>query len=348
VVKITRFWRLQFGGWVAYSLLSFPLKYILFGDPVVTVLASFDRDVTGFLLTCGKRALYNKIDRRRIRLARIAVIVVVVSVAVAVLETFLSIDVLRIFDVAERKVSTGILAFGVFYFRVVLFLFWSVLYFGIKLGFESIERDLRLARAEASQSKEELRALKAQVNPHFLFNALNTIWTELGSQQLSLRNLVHSLSDYLRYSLAHRNEDYVSLGEEFDLVTDYLAVEKVRFRTKLEVSTRIEEAARELPVPVMTLQPLVENAIKHGLETSTPVLTIRLRVICPEPGIAEIEVANTGAWVEPKSRTGEPGGVGLENLKRRLALIYGDRHTFEITVEHGWVIVLVRIETKAP
>jgi len=120
----------------------------------------------------------------------------------------------------------------------------------------------------------------------------------------------------------------------------YLAVEKARFREEMEIECHIEDAARSISCPGILLQPLVENAIKYGRKTSPLPLKIRLAITCQSSRIVRIEIANTGHWVEPPPRAGL-GGVGLENLRQRLALLYPENHTLDSFTEDRWVIVRV-------
>jgi two-component system LytT family sensor kinase len=136
----------------------------------------------------------------------------------------------------------------------------------------------------------------------------------------------------------------VPLGKEFEAMMNYLRIEKARFRDKLEVDCQIEDVARGVAVPGIILQPLVENAIKHGRQTSHTPLKIRVHVFCPDSESVRIEVSNAGSWLESRNAE-KPCGVGLENLRRRLDLLYPCRHKLEITNEDGWVKVLVCLPT---
>ena len=341
--KLPMFWRFQLAGWTTYVGLSFPLKLVLFGSFWAAVLVTIFRDGLVLLLTIGMREIYRRFCPDRTNFARIVGVVFLTSSAGGLILAGFSCALYEVFGFQEEVARILKSGFQIFYTHGGLCLCWSLLYFGIIFMREADANDLRLARAEAGQRDAELQFLKTQIDSHFLFNALNTIWADLDRSQKALKNLVQALADYLRYSLAHRDENYVPLEDEFEMVQDYLTVEKARFRDRIDVERQIDEAARQLLVPVMILQPLIENAIKYGLETSEIRLSVRMNILCPQPGVAQIEIANTGSWVEP-SPTVE-GGVGLENLKRRLALLYPEAHEFEVLAEYGWVTIRVRIET---
>jgi LytS/YehU family sensor histidine kinase len=229
-------------------------------------------------------------------------------------------------------------------FRSMLFFAWSMLYFWIKALHEARERELRLSRAETRQREAELQMLRAQINPHFLFNSLNTVIAGLGREQVVLQSVVQGLADYLRYALAHRDANRVPLGEEFDAIVNYLTVEKARFGDDLQIETALDEELRATLVPGVLLQPLVENALKHGWHSAEPPLRLRLAVRRGGSRNLEIEVANTGEWIDPNAaRRDGVGGTGLENIRRRLALLYPGRHAFEVAGQDGWVVARISL-----
>jgi len=182
------------------------------------------------------------------------------------------------------------------------------------------------------------------MNPHFLCNSLTTIEAGLGKQSPHVRDMVQALADYLHYSLTHRNDDFVPMGEEYDALMGYLTLERARLDGKLNIDCQIDNQARKALVPGIILQPLVENAIKYGRETSPSPLQLRLRVSRADPEI-QMEVSNSGHWIEKeKSRTA--GGVGLENLQRRLVLLYSGEHRMEISKKEDSVSVQIFIPAK--
>lgn len=207
---------------------------------------------------------------------------------------------------------------------------------------DGIKRDLRLLSIESEKRGAELQLLRAQMNPHFLFNALNTIQSGIGRQDSQLAGLVQSFSQYLRYSLENRDNDRVPLGNEFDAIASYLVVEKARFQEKLVIDCQIDQVARDALVPGIIIQPLVENAIKYGRKTSPRPLKIQVNVSNIDSDGVQIEVSNTGKWIEPQPAE-TLGGVGLENLKARLKLLYPDSHSFRVSSENGWVTVQIQI-----
>lgn len=346
VLSIPLFWRFQLGGWLAFTLFSFPLKWVVLESVPGSVLISVYRDGLGFLISSAMRELYKRVYRKKLRPLTMALVVTGVSLTGGGILTLFSLAFHDVFDFEEEKIFMHSMIFAVFYFRTGLCAGWSLLYFGIKLMRDSMDHDLRLALAEAARQRSELQLLRAQMNPHFLYNALNTVMADVGKPEQQIKALIRSLSEYLRYSLETRNNDQVPLAQELDAISSYLAVEQARFRGKLEVECRIDPGARNALVPGIVIQPLVENAIKYGKTTSPRPLRVRVIVSQPESGAVEIEVSNTGRWIEPNSSDGL-GGVGLENLKGRLKLLYPDSHGVQIKTANGWVTVKIRIESTS-
>lgn len=342
--RLPLFWRLQIGGWTAFTIFSFPLKWVVLETVPGSVFVSFYRDGIAFLLTIAMRELYRRLYRRKIRLRWLVPMVALVSIGAGAILTLFSLAFHGLLDFHAAKVFSDEIVFGIFYFRTGLFAVWSLLYFGIKRIQDASATELRLAVAESEKREAELQMLRSQMNPHFLFNALNTIRAAVGMGAEQIAPQIDALAGYLRYSLAHRRDEFVSVEAEFNAVVDYLAVEKFRFRDQLCVECQIKDEARGVTAPGIIMQPLVGNAIKHGRETSPIPLIVRL-LVSVEAGCLQIEVANTGQWIEPPPDPGM-GGVGLGNLRKRLALIYGGRERVEIAEDDGWVKVVIRIPRK--
>ena len=294
------------------------------------------RDGSSFLLTLGIRQIYRKFWSNEIG-RMVALIVVTCAVAGLLQNGF--VVLFRSFVSSEAEFHlTHSKAFDVFYERTGLLFGWSFLYFGIRHAIEGIQRDLRLALIESEKHQAQLQMLRSQMNPHFLFNALNSIQVNVEKVNADLGRMVQSLADLLRFSLDHSQDDFIPLGREFDAMRDYLVIEKIRFRDKLEFHCEIDEQVRAVPVPGIILQPLVENAVKYGRDTSEPPLRISVHVTRRDAATLQITVINSGQWQDPKPREKE-SHLGLENLHRRLGLIYPGKHRLDIDHRDGWVTI---------
>jgi sensor histidine kinase YesM len=342
--RVPLFWRFQLVGWVVFEFLSYPFKVVLLGGPQAAFTAIVLRDSVGFILTCAMRSVYQRTYHEEMSLARAALLVVAVSLVVGSILTILSSVLGQTITLEEQRIFGKIATLEMFLFWTSLAAAWSLLYFSIKLLRDAGNRAVRVAQAEAARREAEVKMLRAQMNPHFLFNALNTIRAGIQWPPEQLVAIIDGLAGYLRFSLAHRNDESIPIGEEFDALVDYLAVEKARFGNDLEIETLIDEDARSAEGPGTMLQPLVENAVKYGRSTSPLPLRIRIQVTA-ETGFLRVEVANTGAWVEPNTAE-SVGGVGLSNLRRRLRMAHHDRHSFDTIAENGWVIIRIWIPRK--
>ncbi|CAL1521484.1 hypothetical protein MMC2321_05278 [Chitinophaga sp. MM2321] len=179
---------------------------------------------------------------------------------------------------------------------------------------------------ETTVKELELKTIKAQLNPHFIFNALNSIRALVDENPQRARTAITELSNILRSSMATEKAETVSLENELNIVKDYLALEHIRFEERLSVQYEIDPDTLEMPVPPMMLQTLVENAIKHGISRmiSGGTVFITSRLIGMQH---EITIENTGQIVE-NNINGH--GFGLQSTRQRLSLLFGNRATFDI------------------
>lgn len=173
----------------------------------------------------------------------------------------------------------------------------------------------------------ELFKLRQQLQPHFLFNSLNSISALAGSQPEKARHMIQQLSEFLRGTLRKDDQESISLQEEIDYLQLYLDIEKVRFGHRLDTNVSVSEDAAKLHLPVLILQPIVENAIKFGLYDTTEAVTITIHAEAI-PNALRIEVSNP---FDPETSTVSKGtGFGLSSIQRRLYLIYGRNDLLKI------------------
>lgn len=193
-------------------------------------------------------------------------------------------------------------------------------------------------------AQARLETLRYQLNPHFLYNALNSIEALSREGPAQIPEVVRRLCECLRYALHPKKGGLATLKQELQEVASYLHVEEVRFAEHLVVETDVSDAAQGALVPEFLLQPLVENAIKHGMRTSSMPLRVVIRAGCTD-GVLEIEIRNTGHWTGQADDAAD-GGVGLKNLETRLGLLYPNHYRLKTTEEAGWVAVTVAIPLR--
>jgi two-component system, LytTR family, sensor kinase len=222
-------------------------------------------------------------------------------------------------------------------------LLWSFLFLAAAQWQAQRSQEERVLRSESLAHEARVRMLRYQLNPHFLFNALNSIGALAGEAPHRIQRMVGELSGFLRYSLLDPERLEVPLGEEIRAVAQYLEVEKVRFEDDLDVQIDVDPAAAQRVVPAFLVLPLVENAIKHGRRTSAMPLRIRVNG-CVDAAALLVEVQNTGRWLDAGGPSARPGtGTGLRNLRERLAAHYPGRHRFDVYEDGGSVHARIRI-----
>jgi two-component system LytT family sensor kinase len=238
----------------------------------------------------------------------------------------------------------GAYDYGVMPLRYLMELPLQVVWIGILVAgihvFDALEaaraRELHAARLESSLARSQLRNLRLQLQPHFLFNALHTISAAMYDDPAAADEMLDQLAELLRASLRTARSDEVPLGEELALLGRYLAIQRARFGDRLAVTIQVEPGAGSFLVPSLLLQPLVENAIRHGNAERAGRGAIAVRAH-QEDGRLLLEVEDDGpgaaAAAAPATAPGAPaasaaGGVGLSATAERLQLLYGDAHTF--------------------
>ena len=231
---------------------------------------------------------------------------------------------------------------------------WSLVRLGFKYNTALREQREQALRAVAEARDARLRMLAYQLNPHFLFNTLNSIRALINEDGQRAREMVTALSGYLRYALVERPLHVALLEEEVESVRGYLAIEKVRFEERLDVRVDIEPAALRCEVPAFLLNPLVENAVKHGVAAPDWPLVVRVTARLVEPDRLMLMVENSGVWkgrgkmarAGGESDDDAPGGVGLANVRARLRAIYPGDHRVGMEHGHGRVRFLVELPAR--
>jgi len=225
------------------------------------------------------------------------------------------------------------------YFQMVI-IYWLVVSVltGIRYYQQFRERELRAAQLESQLSQAQLQALRMQLNPHYLFNSLNAVSALVEDEPKKARELLANLGDLLRTSLEGEQDNFVPLENELRFIRSYLDVERVRLGERLHVEFEIDPKTETALVPNLILQPLVENAIRHGIAPHVENGDVRI--------LAELEgdrlilsIFDNGKGIEVFNGNGQmyEEGVGIRNTRERLKVIYGERASFQLnSLESGW------------
>jgi two-component system LytT family sensor kinase len=340
-----QFWALQIGGWLGWGV-TFFIGQLFWDNPVMERYYVYLPIIcaVGLVISLALRLLYKYMWEMPLfsRLLGLLLGSYLAAVAWRWSRVLISKPLL---DIKEKEASEHVSSFFSYFDGVTsawwVMLCWSGLYFGIKyyqLLIEEREQGLKIA---AMAHEAQLKMLRYQLNPHFLFNTLNAISTLILDKDNELANtMVTRLSHFLRYSLDNDPMQKVNLAQEIEALRLYLDIEKVRFDERLRLEVNIESEARKALIPSLILQPLVENAIKFAISQAVNGGTIRIeaRVFA---GDLLIEVADDGPGIDTFNHKPTVGsGVGLVNTKERLRELYGNRQSFTMskTQPHGVTI----------
>ena len=219
---------------------------------------------------------------------------------------------------------------------VLIFAFWTTIYSYAVSRRRAKQFEAEALRLQVLAKDAELRALQAQVNPHFFFNSLNSLRGLIFENPNAAAQMIDQLAGIMRYAL-QAGDAAVLLTKEMEAVNAYLAIEKIRFEDRLRIEINIENGLHEMLLPPMALQTLVENAVKFGVERNRLGSTIRITARLHD-GMVQIEVANEGSIAPFADST----KLGIANTRKRLQLLLNPAATLEIREEQGWVRVLMQ------
>jgi two-component system sensor histidine kinase AlgZ len=223
---------------------------------------------------------------------------------------------------------------------VVLYLLAAALHYLLAALQSSQEAERRALELEIASREAELRTLRAQIHPHFLFNSLNSINALIASRPEEARRLCVRLGDFLRRSLTLGSREQIPVTEELDLAESLLSIEKVRFGDRLSIELAVGDGVRTCTVPPLVLQPLVENAVTHGIAQMLDGGTVRIEAERRGEALL-IAVENPR---DPDSPDPKGAGIGLRNVRRRLAAFYGEKADMAVRTEPG----SFRVELRFP
>lgn len=298
------------------------------------------RVAVGFVATAALRQLARRPALlRRLGLSRAGAIIGG-TIAVAVAATILQ-DRLWLALGPASVASPPRWMIAMFIVRFAMLAGWAGAYLAATSVVDADRQHERALEAESAARLAEVRLLQSQMNPHFLFNALNAVLASKDDPP-AVERVTQALADYLRAAL-RPTRPLEPLGRELDALEGYLTVEEARFGDRLACSIECGRTARSVLVPPVVVQPLVENALKYGTAAAGGPLRIVVRAAVAD-GRLSVEVANTGAW-EPRPDPARSHGIGLESLRRRLDMLSGGAADVSVAEADGWVRVRVVIPT---
>jgi sensor histidine kinase YesM len=348
--KNRAFWRLQTLGWGGYFLQRTVSTIANNDQPWEFLVLLLITTITGFSISVILSVIYGWLIKQR-ALVTWSATAVVLAGAVS-LYAFVDAWVLQL-NSADSQAGFTKLFIGIFSYDLTVLGAWSALYYAINYFLQVEEQTDRLERLEAQATSAQLAMLRYQLNPHFLFNTLNSISTLVLLKQTEPANaMLTRLSSFLRHTLVVQPGGKVTVAQEVETLKLYLDIERMRFEERLRTAFRIDPAAADATIPSLLLQPLVENAIKYAVSPQEEGARISIAAQLIGNRV-RLTVTDTGPGPQarqPRPDDGEGGesmastGLGLANIRNRLAQAYGENHRFDIeTPPEGGFTVTVEL-----
>ncbi|MCG8575214.1 MAG: histidine kinase [Flavobacteriales bacterium] len=344
--KVLMYWLAQFGGWGAYYVFSILLLKNTFTPTYNLFLWILSSILFSVLLSHGIRFVILGWKWLNFKLGKLIVYSISLALLASVLlELFQSgLDYVIVPDFLVNESALGEEPFDLLQFTfavsrsLILFLLWMGFYYVFAVNEKSRKQEIANLQWEASKNEIELKNLRAQLNPHFLFNSLNSIRALVGLNPEQAKTSITRLSSLLRESINLGKLKVISLNQELELVKSYLDLEQIRFEERLKLEFAVAENSLHCEIPPLMVQTIVENGIKHGISKSIDGGIVSVKTTF-ENKTLELEVSNTG-----KLDTDEASkGIGLENSRKRLSILFGDRADLNIRQDGDLVMVLIKI-----
>lgn len=317
------YWTCQIGGWTFFAALNLFFFKLSYATNVKDILNYLIWLPVGITITHIFRYLIQKFNVLRYTIFTQIPIVIISGFINAFLFFALTIGIAKALGIITYKIDV-VAAISNILSLTVIFVFWSLIYFGFHFFDNYKKTEIQNLKLEANTKEVELNKLKSQLNPHFMFNSMNSIRALIDEDPKKAKVAITQLSNILRNTLMMHKNRYITLEEELVLVKDYLELEHVRFEERLNFKFDIDPKTLPLNVPPMMIQTLVENGIKHGISRDPEGGHISVNTQKTE-NIFSIEIINTGQLlVNNKSDS----GFGVENTTNRLDLLFGKNASF--------------------
>jgi len=340
--RLPSFWSIQLVGWVVYFVVIY-ITFLTIAQPEnflnLLFLKGF-RALTGLILTSFiLRPIYRSF-RTQLWIFRLILLVLTCVIVLGVVWT--AIEAIYIyfnypdFNVVNYLARSPRLALD----YAMTLTAWSALYLGVKNWLAWQDEREKALQLTVLADKSQLEMLRYQINPHFLFNALNSIRASVDEDSNRAKQMITQMSEFLRYSLLSESKKKIPLREEIEAVRNYLAIEKIRFEDKLAVDFNIEKAAEDFEVPCFLLNPLVENAVKYGWQTSSKPLKISITARFFDNKLL-LEVSNSGKSQTALNENGTK--IGLQNVRERLEKLFGENAKFELKQDGEFVKACIEV-----
>jgi sensor histidine kinase YesM len=342
------YWLSQVIGWFGYILLILFNSFIEAKVDAGIIKVLIVNFALGIGLSHLMRFVILRFDLLRMKIYRLLPRLILLSVVTGFLASLIYGGISDLFfkDVEPILVSPYTIIVRLVIPFITFFMFWNIIYFAA-IYLKNYEREeVKNLRLTASMNEVELNNLRAQMNPHFIFNALNSIRALIDENPQLAKRSVTQMSHILRNSLSSGKRKFISVEEEMKVVADYLELEKIRYEERLDFEFDMDQRLSSVLIPPLLIQTLVENAIKHGISQLPEGGKITVSLGLKSDGEIRLSVINTGKLRNNTTLLEERSGIGLANSKKRLALLYGERAKLDIYNRDGEVVCDVILPLK--
>ncbi len=332
------FFSLNLFFWLSFMVITTSMVVIFKPTIPSTLDLIAKRLLVGFIITSGMRYIYRQPFIARLHGPTLWITCICICIGIAAFEAMLcKIDHLPFFNLQGSNIAR------LQFVRALLISIWTAFYFGFHLLEDHYRLTFKAVELEKAKLKSEMGQLQTQMNPHFLFNALNAVMS-IRHEPEAVKDVVEALSDYLRFSL-EPTRTFEPLSRELDSLEKYLTVQQTRFGSKLVCTIECDREASKVLVPTMIIQPLLENAFNHGTLTTDGPLQVRVQAKVAGERL-HLTTSNSGRWID-RNKNGSLG-TGLNTLRERIRLLYDHFASVDVTEQFGWVHVRIDIPINPP
>jgi len=343
-IRDISFWYYQCTGWVLYAALQLALNIGWNGFRWRALLSVSLQLIVIFFLLLGLRNYYRKLPFQIIPLFPLITRIFITSflAMLAWLGIWAGIEYAIFGEKLLKYISNPIRIMTQMSFSFPIYLGWSALYFGIKAWRDWLEEQDRTRQAMEAAQHAQLQMLRYQLNPHFLFNALNAVRALVDEDTRSAKTMITELSEFLRYSLTSRNKQIVPLRDELDAIRLYLSIEQQRYEDKLQVAFDIDPRTEDVPVPSFLIHPIVEHALRCGMHTSSMPLRLTIHS-CLAQNRLRMTIMHSGYHL-PTNGNGTHES-SLEHVETRLKELFPDRYRLSTSQQGDQAQIILELAT---
>ncbi len=333
------FWIAQLIGWSLFGLSNFLVQSTLEISLKMLIMNCLFPTLTGLFVTSVYRLVIRNKNWKRWGFGRMLILILGSTFLLTTL--FVGIIFGGLIYVFQIKGIIYPTIFSNFMIAFLIMLAWNMIYFCVHYFNNWNQAEVEKWKLAAEMKDAQLGSLKSQINPHFVFNTLNNIRSLILEDKEKAREMLLNFSDLFRYALKNTDQSKVNLKEELNIVNQYLELLSIQYEDKLKYKIKVDEGLEKAELPPMMLQLLVENAVKHGISQFKEGGSILID-IDQGNGFLNINVKNTGN-LKMSSKLGDKLGVGLENIRQRLDLIYSGKANLKMSEINDFVLASIKI-----